>query len=432
MSVTITQSNMIPRVKFALVLVSLTVLLSINVVGANRMSKIPMRGGCYRLSAEVSEFRLQDEAVVLRCDYLESFLHRQGFSQSEGAMSFLRVDDAGREEPIPAEESVRVKEQQRQRRLWFLPAQAADSGTYSCVFRNASYCCASTITLRVYKTRQPGSLDAISYPKFALPGQNMKLSCHHINEFNITGSLKWYKEATPIAFSMNRTRYRRETNMSFTIQNVGSTDEGFYTCQLQILFNNTEYTVTRVTKLSVTAPEPRPTLPSATPSHSPVILETVPPKIVDPVNGIFFQSTLGSSLLIMCKVSSGNQSADSTEVTWFINGQTVQEYSLSGHALLGEKKVTVEKGVNYVELGLVFLELFEEDTRAEIKCVAQNHRGREEVVVHVRLEDSTFTWFTVAAAGTVCFLMVVCVILYQLLKTKRKTDYILARQNSTF
>ncbi|KAJ8349928.1 hypothetical protein SKAU_G00250580 [Synaphobranchus kaupii] len=464
---------MIIREEFALVLISLTLVLSINMVVASRMSKIPMRGGCFRLSSEVPELHLQGEAVVLRCVFLERYLSRQGFSQNEGAMSFLRVVDTGSGESIPIEERVRVKEQRR--RLWFLPAQARDSGTYSCEYRNASYCCASTIALQVYDARQP-HLDMISYPMSAPHGQNMKLSCHHIKEFNISGNLTWYKDATPIASSMNRTRYRRETNTSLTVQNVGWTDEGFYTCQLQILFNSTEYTVTRVIKLSVTAPEPRHTLPSATatpshssvgletvrpkivdpvngtffhstlapeprhtlpsatatPSHSSVGLETVRPKIIDPVNGTFFHSTLGSSLLIMCKASSGNQSADTTEVTWLINGHTVQESFLSSRVLMGEKKVTVENGVNYIELGLIFLELFEEDTRAEIKCVAQNHGGREEVVVQVRLEDSTFMWFIVAAAGTVCFLMMACVILYQLLNTRRKTKYMLARQSSTF
>ncbi|KAJ8253491.1 hypothetical protein GJAV_G00213730 [Gymnothorax javanicus] len=411
--------------EFALVLVSLTLLLSVNMTAGKRMSKIPMRGGCLRLSSEVAEFRLQGEAVVLQCGFLESFLQRQGFSQDEGSMRFLRVGGSGSEDSIPAEERVKVEEQRR--RLWFLPAVAADSGTYSCVFRNASYCCASTIRLQVYEAREP-HLDAVSYPMLAYHGQNMKLSCHHIDEFNISGNLKWYKEATPIAISMNRTRYRRDTNTSLTIQNVGPADSGFYTCKLHILFNNTGYTVTRIIKLSVEAPEPEET--SATPSPSSGILEK--PKIIDPANGTLFQSTFGSSLLVICTVSSGSQSADSTEVTWLINGQPVQEYFLSGRVLLGEKTVTVRNGVHYIELGLIFLELVREDTRAEIKCVAQNHRGREEAWVQIRLEDSTLAWFTVAAVGTVCFLMVVCAIFYQLLKSKPKADYILARQNSTF
>ncbi|XP_061082160.1 interleukin-1 receptor type 2 [Conger conger] len=445
---------MVLRGEFALVVISLTLLVSINMVGA---SSIPMRGGCFRLSSEIPVFRLQGEAVVLRCSFLERYLFRQGFSQDEGAMRYLRVDGAGREDSIPMAEGLRVQEQTR--RLWFLPAQAADSGTYSCVFRNASYCCASNITLQVYEARQP-HLDNISYPMFAFHGRNMKLSCHHINEFNISGNLKWYKEATAIALSTNRTRYHRETNTSLTIQNVATTDEGTYTCRLQIVFNTTEYTVSRVIKLSVRAPERRGTLPSVKPtaslpsvkptaslpsvkptaslpsvkpSHSSVKLERLRPKIIAPVNGTIFQTAFGSGLLIMCAVSSGNQSADSTEVTWLLNGQTVSESFLGGRVLLGEKRVTAADGVNYIELRLIFLEVSEEDTMAEIKCVAQNPRGREEVVVQVRLGDSLFTWLIVAAAGTICFLTVVCLILCQLLKSKQKVkDYILARQDSTF
>ncbi|KAJ8409881.1 hypothetical protein AAFF_G00209220 [Aldrovandia affinis] len=402
--------------KCILVPIALLILLSMIMVDANKESQLPIRGGCLQLSPEVPEFRLQGDAVVLRCGFLESYLQMQRFSLTEGnTIHFLRDYGNGTEVSVHTED--RVREQRHQ--LWFLPAQAADSGTYSCVFRNASYCCATTIALQVYETRQP-HLDAISYPMFAYHGQKGKIRCYHLKEFSISGNLQWYKESTPIVFSVNRTRYRRDTNTTFTIQDVSTADEGFYTCKVQVLFNNTEYIVTRVTKLSVKAPGPR--LPK----------ENLRPKIVDPVNGTFFQSYFGSSLSILCKVSTGNQSADFTDVIWFINGLFVEESFLSGRALLGEMMVTIENGDNYIELELIILEVHEEDTRAEIKCVAQNSAGRDEVMAHVRLEDSILAWLVVAAAGTICFLTMVCVFLYQFLKPKRKSDYILARQHSTF
>lgn len=48
--------------------------------------------------------------------------------------------------------------------------------------------------------------------------------------------------------------------------------------------------------------------------------------------------------------------------------------------------------------------------------------------------DSTFTWLVVAAVALSCFLTVVSIFLCVLFKPKRKKkmDYILARQNSTF
>ncbi|KAI1899297.1 hypothetical protein AGOR_G00060350 [Albula goreensis] len=423
-----TVTNMMFRDENIFVAVSLLVVLSITMSDAYRKTQLPIRGGCYQLSPEVSECRLQGEAVVLRCVFLEAYLKSQGFFKFGNYTSqFLRGNDSSSGVPIPAED--RVKEEGH--RLWFLPAKSTDSGTYSCTFRNATYCFATTISVQVYEPSQP-HLDAISYPMFAYHGRKGKLYCAHVEEFNITGDLQWYKESTPIVFSVNRTRYRRETSTSLTIQDVRPEDEGFYTCHMQVQYNGTKYTVTRVIKLSVTGPDPRRIPSTVRPSQSSVAVTAHRPKIVGPVNGTFFQSSSGSTLMILCKVSTGKQSADSTEVTWFINGLSVEEAPPSVHASLGERRVTTENGVNYIELELTLLELHEEDIEVEIKCVAQNQGGREEVMAEVKLEGSIFKWLLVASVGTVCFVTMASVFLYQLLKPKRKRDYILARQNSTF
>lgn len=87
-----------------------------------------------------------------------------------------------------------------------------------------------------------------------------------------------------------------------------------------------------------------------------------------------------------------------------------------------------------IELRLIVVAMTEEDIQTELKCVTQNEGGRREVVTQLQLEDSTFTWVVVATVAVSCFLTVVSVFLYVLLKPKRKKkmDYFLALQNSTF
>lgn len=51
------------------------------------------------------------------------------------------------------------------------------------------------------------------------------------------------------------------------------------------------------------------------------------------------------------------------------------------------KDVAVRRASSgHVEALLIFLEVHEEDTRAELKCVAQNLSGKQEVVIHIKLE----------------------------------------------
>lgn len=45
----------------------------------------------------------------------------------------------------------------------------------------------------------------------------------------------------------------------------------------------------------------------------------------------------------------------------------------------------------HVEALLVFLVVHEEDTRAELKCVAQNLAGKQEVVVQIKMEGRNCT-----------------------------------------
>ncbi|KAM7406880.1 hypothetical protein PAMA_002871 [Pampus argenteus] len=158
------------------------------------------------------------------------------------------------------------------------------------------------------------------------------------------------------------------------------------------------------------------------------------PVIVSPLNGTVFESSHGSGLVLLCKVLTGCQEEDSTVVTWLVNGQSVESSYLDRRAMQGERRSTrVSEGCQ-IELRLIVIAMTEEDVKTQLKCVTQNQGGKQEVVIQLRLEDSTFTWVTVGVVALSCFLTVVSVFLYLIFKPKRKNkmDYILARQNSTF
>ncbi|XP_044222059.1 interleukin-1 receptor type 2-like [Thunnus albacares] len=221
---------------------------------------------------------------------------------------------------------------------------------------------------------------------------------------------------------------------------------GFYTCQCRVLINNQQYKVSRAILLCVQGPDPAQTTTTTVPdismtsepgliSSSTVHTPTLkPPVIVSPLNGTIFESPHGSGLELFCMVLTGCQAADSTVVTWLVNGQSVESSYLDGRALQGARRHTrVSEGCQ-IELRLIVVAMTEEDIQTELKCVTQNEGGRREVVTQLQLENSTFTWVVVATVAVSCFLTVVSVFLYVLLKPKRKKkmDYFLALQNSTF
>ncbi|KAM9347794.1 interleukin-1 receptor type 2-like [Symphorus nematophorus] len=383
--------------------------------GRPPLPPLPMKDGCYLVYPEVSIFRVEGEAIILSFPMFERVLEVRNIAPPTA--EFLITKNNGTENLAYKGEG---RVQQNNKQLWFLPAMASDSGEYICTYRNETYCVNGSINLHVYKSNSV-DMDKVSYRSYAMVGKKQTLKCPSIRDFNNTerhtqtDRIEWYKDSSPTGLQLvGKDSFLQDNKL--IIPAVRQSHAGFYTCQLRVLINNQQYKVSRTILLRVQAPRIQ------------------PPVIVSPLNGTIFESLHGSGLELFCKVLTKCQMADSTEVTWLIDGQSVESSYLDGRALQGGRRVTKVSEGCQIELRLILVEMTEEDMNTELKCVTQNQGGRQEVVAQLQLEDSTFTWLVVAVVATSCFLTVVSIFLYVLFKPKRKKkmDYILARQNSTF
>ncbi|XP_071371253.1 interleukin-1 receptor type 2 [Centroberyx affinis] len=399
---------------------------------------LPKKDGCFWVS-EFKLFRLEGEAVILSFPGFLRTLHLRHIAPPASHYRITRGNGTG---GVAYEGKGRVQQQDRQ--LWLLPAQASDSGEYTCTYRNETYCITSSIMLQVYESSSV-DMEKLSYPYHTSVGEKLPLRCPSLGEFNQTEQIEWYKDPGPAAARLSSTASSRGCRVDPWIPGVQRSHQGArYTCQLTVSINNQQYRVSRTLRLQVSVPVPDPRFLTSSPAtdlsmtSDPSLLSTAdtpiiqPPVIVSPLNGSIFESAHGSGLELFCKVLTGCHSADSTLVTWLVNGQSVESSYLDGRALQGGRRVTRVEGGCQVESRLVVIAMTEEDTKTELKCVTQNQGGRQEVVAQLRLEDSMFTWLTVAVVSLSCVLTVLSVFLYVLLKPKTKTDYFLARQNSTF
>ncbi|KAK5860668.1 hypothetical protein PBY51_022129 [Eleginops maclovinus] len=417
-----------------------TVILIQHVGGIPLLPPLAMEGGCFLASEEVDIFVLEGEAIILSCPMFDGVLEKRNIAPPNA--NYLITKDNGME-GVSFQGEGRV--QQREKQLWFLPAEASDSGEYTCNYRNETYCVTGNITLRVYESRSVDQEKLTSKVEVEV-GENLRYACPSLDDFNDTETLiEWNKDprrgrAGP--FSQARGR--------LIIPAVRHSHAGQYTCRLTVLIDEQPYRVSRSIALIVRGVDPEP--PSTTSStlhdlsstsdseilssssstvYTPVIR---PPVIVSPKNGTVFESLHGSGLELFCKVLTECQTAESTVVTWLVNDQSVETSYLDGRALQGGRRVTAESEVCQVELRLLIVAMTNEDVNTELKCVAQNKGGRQEVVALLQLEDTTSTWLLVATVAACFFLTVVSIFLYVLFKPKRtkKMDYFLARQNSTF
>ncbi|KAB5576718.1 hypothetical protein PHYPO_G00201660 [Pangasianodon hypophthalmus] len=388
---------------------------------------VPLKAGCEVIGEELEDFHAQGEAMAITFPTLEANIWYRK----------LPVDNSSTFQLFHSKhhdlrnQGHRVV--QKGRALWLLPSLPSDSGTYTYVLSSDTFCLTGSFTVTIYEKGRE-DMEMMSHPVSAKPDKDLTIECPHTNHFNRLESPRWFKGFHAGVPLMNGTHYEILSGNALTIRNVSAEDEGLYTCWLTVIFNNAQYNVSRTWKLQVLSP-----VTSVPESHTEpttksqdVTLTTPslqPPYITTPVNGSVIESRHGSSLVIQCEAFVGDGSPDITELTWLVDGQLVDTSYLRGRAFQEARRVSAGR----VEALLFFLEVHEEDTRAKLKCVAQNLSGKQEVVIQIKLEDSMLAWLVVAPVASCFFMLVVCVFLRLLCRKQHKhNDYILARQNSIF
>nr|QJD09003.1 interleukin 1 receptor 2 [Cyclopterus lumpus] len=397
-----------------------------------------MKDGCYLVHPEDNVLRVEGEAVILSFPMFESRLELRNIAPSTAKWLIAKDDELAEGGAYRGEGRV----QQRDNQLWLLPAQVADSGNYTCTYRKESYCVSGRIWLRVFEPSV--AVEKLSYPVSVIVGENLELPCPLVRDFNHTERLtEWRKDpgpAPPQASSFLQVGGR------LLIPAVRRVHAGAYTCRLRTLIDERQYEVSRTVMLEVEGDDPVTTTtgPDLSVTSDPELISSsfstvhtlviLPPVILSPRNGDIFESVHGSGLELSCTVLAECHMADDTVVTWLANNQSVESSYLDGRALQGGRRVTVVSGGCHIESRLAVVTVTEEDEQTELRCVAQNRGGRQEVVVRLQLEDATSTWLLVAAVAASCFLSVVSVFLFLLFKAKgkKRPDYFLARRSSSF
>ncbi|XP_051761813.1 interleukin-1 receptor type 2 isoform X2 [Ctenopharyngodon idella] len=343
-------------------------------------SALALKGSCVVVGPEIPEYQVQGEAVIIRFPFLEDAINYRKLQVDNSSTFHIDHINLRNQSNL---KSCRDRVKQSGRGVQLLPSHPSDSGTFTYTLRSNTFCLTGSISVTVYEAEEPNTMMTYN----ARVGEDTKINCPHLRYFKRKENLMWYKDFQSTALPVGRGQYTIERGIILSIKNMSVKDQGFYTCRLNVIFNNTRYNVSRTWRVQVS----------------------------------------GSRLAISCVVRVGNQSAQSTDVTWLVNGQPVENSHLGARAFLTDKSITG----NHLEVQLVILELQQEDNWTELKCICQNQDQKQEVVTQIKLEDSEPLWMVIAAISS-CFILVVCVFLYHLCqKPKKRGDYIQAQQDST-
>ncbi|XP_062391210.1 interleukin-1 receptor accessory protein-like 1-A [Sardina pilchardus] len=325
---------------------------------------------CTDWSVDYLRYRvLAGEPVFVRCALFYGYIRaNHSRAQSTGLrLMWYRSGGPGAadyEEPIVFDGARVTKEEDN---IWFRPAQVDDSGLYSCVLRNSSYC-----------VKVAMSLDVL---------QNDSAPCYN--------SQLRFSERAELSKSKEWRASVRLQETSLVFEAVQEDDQGNYTCELQLH----RYLVRRTTHLSITAP-----------------LTDKPPRLLFPAENklITMEMQLGSVVNLTCWAWFGF--SDMSPVLYWLKGdrfiedmdqtriresemRLVQEH-------LGEKEAAVSLTIDFLE----------EEDLGNYSCYAENAVGKRYASVIITRRELMYTVELAGGLGAVLLVLGLLLSLYKCCK----------------
>ncbi|KAM4795936.1 interleukin-1 receptor type 2-like [Rhinophrynus dorsalis] len=352
----------------------------------------------------MGSYVLNGEPAVLTCP---SFKYLQLDVSKASDLSLNLVWTKNESTDLNVEEESRI--QPKGESLWFFPALSEDSGVYTCILRNSTFCIEVTMALAVLRESEE-SLNEIAYEQFAVEQSQSQMICPDLSEFmtnNTDVHVTWYKDGEPLPRDNIKYKYLDST-VSIHINDVHKDDEGYYICELPFTHENKEYSVSRVTRLRTVGQE-----------------KIQHPVIMNP-NRKTIAAVVGSRLMIPCKVFTG-YSGNNAIVWWLANDSYINEFYRDGRVIQGTFHETTESDGQYIEVSLIFEKVMEEDFTTDFKCIASNDYGFEVLPTQLREAASSFSWYIAAIPAVLLCLIIAIIFIYKYRKSGYKKDYSLTK-----
>ncbi|XP_065585796.1 X-linked interleukin-1 receptor accessory protein-like 2 [Cyrtonyx montezumae] len=371
----------------------LLVLVICTVVSMNLklVSKRNSVDGCIDWSVDLKTYMaLAGEPVRVKCALFYSYIRTNySMAQSTGLRLMWYKNKGDLEEPIIFSEVRMSKDEDS---IWFHSADLQDSGFYTCVLRNSTYCMKVSMSLTVAENESGLCYNSkIRYLEKSEVTKRKTISCPDIEDYKTASQepdVVWYKECKP---KMWRSVVIQKGN-ALLIQEVQEEDGGNYTCELKFQGK----LIRRTVELKVTA-----------------LLTDKPPKPLFPMENqpTVIDVQLGNPLTVACKAFFGFSGESGPMIYWMKGEKFIEE--LEGHIREGEIRLLREHlGEKEVELTLIF-DAVEEADLANYTCHVENRNGRKHASILLRKKDLIYKIELAGGLGAILLLLILLVTIYK-------------------
>ncbi|XP_046754468.1 interleukin-1 receptor accessory protein isoform X3 [Gallus gallus] len=339
------------------------------------------------------------EPAKIKCPLFETFL-KYNYSTAHSAgltLIWYRIgQDRDLEEPInfrlPDNRISKEKDT-----LWFWPALLNDTGNYTCMLRNTTYCSKVAFPLEVVPKDQGSCVSHSIKPveqMFYLEYANEKITCPDIDGFypaSVTPTVKWYQSCR-LVDGFNE---RHPQGSKLVIGVVRSAYEGNYTCIVTFKDHGRTYNLTRTVKMKVVG----------SPNKA------LPPQFTSPNEKVVYELEAGDDLVLPCEVFFTFLKDSRTEVWWTIDGKNTDDIV---DAKVTQSEIPRRFEDKTIIRTLTVAKATPEDLKRNYTCYARNAKGEghSQAIVHMKVAAPKYTVELACGLGATILLVVVLIVIY--------------------
>ncbi|XP_010144907.1 PREDICTED: interleukin-1 receptor accessory protein [Eurypyga helias] len=341
------------------------------------------------------------EPAKIKCPLFETFL-KYNYSTAHSAgltLIWYRIgQDQDLEEPInfrlPDNHISKEKDT-----LWFWPAFLNDTGNYTCMLRNTTYCSKVAFPLEVVPKDKGSCVSHSVKPTemmFYLEHANERITCPDIDGFypaSVTPTVKWYFNCTLV----NGFYERHNQAPKLLINIVRSAYKGNYTCIVSFKDHGRIYNLTRTVQMKVVG----------SPNKA------LPPQFVSPNEKIIYELEAGDDLVLSCEVFFTFLKDSVTEVWWTIDGNNTAGIT-DPKIKVTQSEIIRDFEDKTVIRTLTIAKATPEDLRRNYTCYARNTKGEDhsQAIVRMKVVEPKYTVELACGLGATILLVVLLIVIY--------------------
>ncbi|KAJ7324625.1 hypothetical protein JRQ81_017645 [Phrynocephalus forsythii] len=341
------------------------------------------------------------EPTRIKCLLFEAFL-KYNYSAAHSAGLTLIWYWTGRGQDLEEPINFRLPDNHISKEkdtLWFRPALLNDTGNYTCMLRNATYCSKVAFPLEVVNKDAGSCVSQGVKPEevlMYLSYINVNLTCPDVEGYLQAGAkpqVQWYMNCNLVDRFYER--HPRGINLTFGI--VREVYEGNYTCVVTYKENGRDFSLTRTLRVKVVgAPE-----------------ASTAPQIISPNSRVVYELKPGDELLVPCEVDFTFLKDSPQEVWWTIDGRNTDEIT-DLRFNVSHRETSLPAGKTKIEKALLVPKVTGKDLKRNYTCFAHNNNGtvNMQALVKMKAVVPRYTVELACGLGTTVLLVVILTVVY--------------------